>query len=103
MTKKIFKGEDGIYYKSAIHAKHGIASPSLNMAHGGMGAVRAAALKRMIDIAKTVKKWEVRYMRRKGNNMLYMGSIKETKEYGIYVNCDTSEKYKVIKRKESKT
>lgn len=51
----MYKDKDGIYYKSKLHKAFGIASPSLNYAHGGMKAVWRKACENAARIATVVE------------------------------------------------
>lgn len=82
----MYKDRRGIYYKNYIYGILGIASPSLNLLYGGMGAVRKRALERSFKNAELVEKWKVRYMRRNGENIIFLGyHQKKDKRYAIYI------------------
>ncbi|WP_027294884.1 hypothetical protein [Robinsoniella sp. KNHs210] len=66
----MYKDRRGIYYNNFIDRILGIASPSLNLLYGGMGAVRERALERNFKNAERVEKWEVRAMRRNGKSYI---------------------------------
>jgi len=92
------KDRDGIYYKSPLHRKLGIASPSLNFANGGMNAIHKKAMKRIFNEAKTVEKWEIRRARRTGKTIFYTGTHEANERYAIYYDPETDKHYKTIRK-----
>ncbi|WP_394911974.1 hypothetical protein [uncultured Robinsoniella sp.] len=82
----MYKDRRGIYYRNFIDRIMGIASPSLNLLYGGMGAVRERALERSFKNAELVEKWKVQYMRRNGENILFLGyHVENERKYAIYI------------------
>ncbi|MDU7031652.1 hypothetical protein [uncultured Robinsoniella sp.] len=85
----MYKDRRGIYYNNFIDRILGIASPSLNWRYGGTGAVRKRAIERSFKNAELVEKWKVRYMRRNGENIIFLGyHQKRDKKYAIYICKD---------------
>ena len=81
----MYKARDGIYYKNFLYRVLGIASPSLNMAHGGMWAIRQKACTKAERNARKVDKWEIRRMRRNKENVRYMGTAERKGiKYAVY-------------------
>lgn len=98
----MYKDSRGIYYKNFLYRILGIASPSLNWKYGGMGAVRKRALERSFKNAELVEKWEVRAMRRNGENIIFLGyHVENERKYAIYI-CGNKSYVTVSKNKGDK-